>query len=66
MTLPLDIHSIGHACQLLQVMPNEIRKQAELLKISPAMTINGIAHFNERDLQRIREHLAARRAKNVR
>jgi hypothetical protein len=56
---PQSIHSIGHACQLLQAMPTAIRDAAEALKIEPAIRINGIPHYVEADLERIRKHLAS-------
>lgn len=58
MNIPASIHSIGHSSQLLQLMPAAIRKRAEELGIRPVVTINGIDHYNEVDLQRIREAVA--------
>lgn len=61
MTATKKIHSIGHAAQILQLMPGKIREFAEELGIKPAVTINGIDHYAEADLQRIREWLAEER-----
>ena len=55
-----SISSIGRAAALLQAMPNRIRAAADKLGIKPAVRINDIEHFDDADLQRIREHLAAK------
>jgi hypothetical protein len=55
-----SVIGIGRACGMLRVMPDRIDSAAGDLKILPAIFINGIAHYHESDLERIRLHLATR------
>ena len=48
-----NIHSVGMICQLIQQMPSKIRSAASDLGIAPVLTINGVAHFSEKDVRRI-------------
>lgn len=52
-----SIISIGQAAALIQAMPSRIAAAAAELNIAPAMRINGVAHFEEADIQRIADHL---------
>jgi hypothetical protein len=56
-----SIHSIGHAAQLLQVMPGRITQAAKVLGIEPAARINGIDHYDESALERIGDHLRTKK-----
>lgn len=58
-TIP-SIAAIGQACAWLQVTPQTIRDVAEVLGIAPTMRINGVDHYAEVDLERIRAHLRGR------
>ena len=52
-----SIISVGQAAALLQAMPSAIKQAAADLGVSPSLTINGVVHFNEGDLERIGERL---------
>ncbi len=57
MTPTQSIISVGQAAALLQAMPQRIKAAALEIGVSPAMVINGVTHFDERDLERIGERL---------
>lgn len=63
MTTPAAIRSIGNAAVLLQADTRRIAAVAAALHISPAMRINGVDHFKESDLEKIRRKLALAKAK---
>ena len=52
-----DLHSIGAACQLLQVLPRRIEHAAEALDIAPLFKINGVPHYSAGQLERIAAHI---------
>lgn len=52
-----DITSIGKASALLNTMPGKIESAAVALGVVPAVRINGVPHYGDDDLERIREHL---------
>ena len=54
-----DLVSIGYAAQLLQAVPKRIREAAQALGIQPACRINGIDHYSEDDVQKIRKQIIA-------
>jgi len=54
----LDIMSLGHAAENLQATIGKIRRAAEAIGIRPSYCINGVDHFDEADVERIRAYLA--------
>jgi hypothetical protein len=52
-TETMHLESIGHLCQSLQSPYARIQRAIEKLNVRPAVTINGIAHFNEEQTERI-------------
>ena len=57
----MDISSIGRASALLQQMPKRITAAAAQLRIEPVLRINGVDHYDDTDLQKIRQYLTERR-----
>lgn len=57
------ITSIGHACCTLQRSYKSVQQAIEQLHIEPAATINGVPHYDDGDVERVREHLSQREAK---
>lgn len=55
-----DLQSIGTLCGVLQVTPRKIEAAAEALGIAAAFRINGVAHFNAGQVERLAEHLRHR------
>lgn len=51
------ILSIGKICEIMQAGPAEIREAARVAGVAPEITINGIRHYNESDLGKIRKAL---------
>lgn len=51
-----SITSIGQVAGQLQRSPSEITRVAHALGIEPALTINGIRHYADGDVERIAEH----------
>jgi hypothetical protein len=60
MTTTESINSLGHVCQILQRPYGAVRKAAEVLKISPVVTINGISHFSDHQVETLRRHFVAK------
>jgi hypothetical protein len=58
MTATESINSIGHVCQILQRPYGTVRKAAEALKIAPVVSINGVSHFSDHQVETLRRHLA--------
>lgn len=54
---PLHLESIGHLCQSLQSPFARIRRVVDALGISPAVTINGVEHFDEQQCEQIADYL---------
>ena len=61
MSTTQNITSIGHACCVLQRPFASVQRAIEQLHIKPAVHINGVAHLDDADVERIREHLAGKR-----
>ena len=61
-TTSTSIVSIGKAAELLQAGMVRIRNTAADLAIRPALTINGIDHYDEADVERIGDKLRERKA----
>lgn len=59
MTTPAAIRSIGNAAVLLQADTRRIAAAAAALHIKPALILNGVDHFKETDLEKIRRRLQA-------
>lgn len=57
----IAVVSIGQMACRIQQMPDVIREAALQLGIAPSMRLNGVDHFDESDLERIAEHLQAKR-----
>jgi hypothetical protein len=60
---PKTLNSSGYVAVALQVMPQTILATARRLNITPAMTLNGIAHFDDQQVERIAEALRQNRSK---
>lgn len=61
-TITTSIVSIGKSAELLQAGMVRIRNTAAELGIRPALTINGIDHYDEADVERIGERIRERKA----
>lgn len=48
-----DFYSIGHLAGMLQRSTRAIERLANKLKITPAMRVNGVAHFDGSQVERI-------------
>lgn len=53
-----SITSIGHACAVLNRPFAPVQRAIAELGIRPAVTINGVVHLADEDVDRIRQHLA--------
>lgn len=51
------IMSVGQAAAMIQFLPDRIGAAADALGVKPTMRINNVAYYNERDVERIGEHL---------
>lgn len=56
------LETIAHLCASIQAPYARIAKAVEALGLKPAVTINGIPHFDELACEKIAEHLADQRA----
>jgi len=52
-----SIVSIGHASSQLQTPVTKLVQVAKVLGIKPTQIINGVVHYSEIDVQKIRQHL---------
>jgi hypothetical protein len=57
MSTTQSITSIGHACCVLQRPFATIERAIAVLNIKPACHINGVAHLDDADVERIAKHL---------
>lgn len=57
MSATQSIVSIGKLCAICQAGPDRIRAAADVLRIKPALSINGVPHYDETDVPRIAHHL---------
>lgn len=48
-----DLASIGYLCSLLQQSPRQVERAAEVLGFGPAYRINGVAHFNGEQVEKL-------------
>ena len=51
---------IGHAACNLQASVGAVQRTAELLRLQPVLTLDGIPHFNESQIEKIRRRLKSR------
>lgn len=56
-----EITSLGKAAAELQATPASIRKAAAAIGLAPTVIISSIPYFTPSDLDKIREHLAAKK-----
>lgn len=63
MSTTTNITSIGHACAVLNRPFALVKSAADALKIKPAVHINGVAHYDDADVERMRRHLAKQEAR---
>lgn len=63
MSATTSIVSLAKLCEIAQAGPDRIRAAADSLRIRPALSINGIPHYDEADVPRIAKHLSRRKAK---
>jgi len=59
-TVTPSLHSAVNCCRLAGVVPDRLAQVVELLGITPAMRINGTAHYAEADLQQVITYLRHR------
>jgi hypothetical protein len=59
------LESIAHLCASLQAPYATIAKAVEALGLKPAVTINGIGHYDADACERIAEHLAGKRSETT-
>ena len=52
-----NLTSIGKACGLLQVMPDQISKAAAAIGIEPRLVADGVRYFDHGDIGKIAAHL---------
>lgn len=57
-----DLNSIGYLATRLQVPVGAVRAAANALCISPALSINGVPHYSERQAERIGLHVNENRS----
>lgn len=53
-----SLNSLAHCCQILQRPFKTVQQVAEKLRIIPALTINGVAHFTDHQVETLRRHFA--------
>lgn len=51
-----DFASIGQLCGNLQQTPRAIERACDVLKIKPAMRLNGVLHFDAAQAEKITAH----------
>jgi hypothetical protein len=54
---PQHLETIGHACVTLQASYGAVRRALAEIGAEPALTINGIEHYSEADVQRVAERV---------
>lgn len=50
--------STGYLSQMLQVSPTAIRAAMAALSMTPAIEINGVAHFDDEQVEALRRHIS--------
>lgn len=53
--------SVGRIATILQRGPESVRAAADRAKVRPALILNGIPHFDENDVPKIRRELLRRK-----
>ncbi len=56
------LETIGHACGTLQASYGSVRRALEEVGARPVLVVNGLAHFDEADVERAAERLAQQQA----
>jgi hypothetical protein len=51
------LETIGHACGTLQASYGSVRRALEDVGAQPVLVVNGLAHFDEADMERAAERL---------
>jgi hypothetical protein len=60
------LESIGHVCATLQYPYGRIRRVVDKLGLKPAVTINGVDHFDAKQVEQIANELARDKAPTTR
>ncbi len=58
MSTTQSITSIGHACAVLNRPFAVVKRAMADLNLKPSLYVNGVAHYDDADVDKAREHLA--------
>lgn len=61
----ISVQSLGHICQLLQKPYGRVAAAAAELGMKPAVLLNGVAHYSDRQVELLIEHFNGQRDKRA-
>lgn len=59
-TATQSLNSLGYTCQLLQRTPAQIRRACVAASIAPTVVLDGVDHFDDAAIDRIRQAIGDR------